>query len=249
MRQLLPQHRAILSLFALLFGGLFVGMLMSVRPQVALSSSSSSRNSSASLSVDRIGTLREHQQELNAELSRLRDEQAELQQQSTSSQSNFEEIRTQIDQQQQMAALVAMRGPGVVVTLNDSNANSLPDEVADVNRYIIHQQRLVPLVGVLWSNGAEAISINDQRIPDQPSIYCVGSTILINQELMAPPFTIRAIGDPNTLANAASNSPLLSDLWNRQREFGIGVDVKQKAQVQVPAYTGPLANRHLEVAP
>lgn len=242
----LPQ----LTFLPLLLGGLVVGLLLTLRAGAAAPHSATlpSRNTSDSLSVNRISELRARQQDLNAELARLREQQTILQNQATSDQENLSEILTQIDAQKQVVGLTALRGPGLVVTLDDSE-QILPGDAQDVNRYIVHQQQLVTLVGVLWNTGAEAISINDQRITDQTSIYCVGSTIIINQELLAPPFTIRAIGDPASLEAAVANSPLLADLWNRQRDYGVVISSKAKTQIQVPAYTGPVAVGHLEVQP
>ncbi len=241
-------RRSGLARLPLLLGGLFVGLLLTVRAGATPQSISSSRNSADSLSVNQISELRARQQRLNSELGRLREEQTVLQGQATSDQDNLTDLRGQIDAQKQIVGLTALRGPGLVITLDDS-ATTLPNDAVDINRYIVHQQQLVTLVGVLWNTGAEAITINEQRITDQTSIYCVGSTILINQELLAPPFTIRAIGDPSALENAVVNAPLLADMWSRQREYGLEISIKQKNQVQVPAYTGPVVVRHLETQP
>jgi len=238
-------RRSILTMLPLLLGGLVVGLLLTVRAGTSPQSISSSRNTADSLSVDHISELRARQQRLNTELGQLRQEQTTLQNQATSDQDNLTGMLSQIDAQKQIVGLIALRGPGVVVTLDDSAA-TLPNEAVDINRYIVHQQQLVTLVGVLWNTGAEAITINEQRITDQTSIYCVGSTILINQELLAPPFTIRALGNPAALEDAVVNAPLLADLWSRQREYGLEISIKQKNQVQVPAYNGPVVVRHLE---
>lgn len=245
MQRVAFDRRSILTMLPLLLGGLVVGLLLTVRAGASPQSISSSRNTADSLSVDHISELRARQQRLNSELGQLREEQTTLQNQATSDQDNLTGMLSQIDAQKQIVGLTALRGPGVVITLDDS-AVTLPNDALDINRYIVHQQQLVTLVGVLWNTDAEAITINEQRITDQTSIYCVGSTILINQELLAPPFTIRAIGNPSALEDAVVNAPLLADMWSRQREYGLEISIKQKNQVQVPAYNGPVVVRHLE---
>lgn len=241
-------NRSWLTTIPLLIGGFVVGFMLTVRAGAAPQSISTSRNTAESLSVTRVSELRARQRDLKTKLTLLRAEQSDLQRNATENQGNLQDLRAQIDAQNQLAGLTPLRGPGVVVTLDDSES-TLPQDAVDVNRYIVHQQQLVTLVGVLWNNGAEAISINEQRVTDQTSIYCVGSTIIINQELFAPPFTIRAIGDPVTLETAVLQSPFLAELWSRQREYNLVVSVKQKNQVQVPAYSGPVTRRHLEAAP
>lgn len=245
MRSIPIPPRAAVSFAALLIGGLLTGLLLAVRPSISLREINPSRNLPDSLNVERITQLQTEVQQLNNELTQLRDEQNRLQKDTASSQGDLGSIQTNIDSERQTAALTALRGPGVTVTLDDSS--SIFEQETDVNRYIIHQQQLVTLVGVLWNADAEAIAINEQRITDQTSIYCVGSTILINQQLMAPPFTIRAIGDPTALENAVTKSPMLADLWSRQREYGIEVSVKAKNQIQVPGYNGAFADSNLEV--
>lgn len=229
----------------LLSGGILVGLLLTLHTGAAASTQPPSRAGGGELSAAHVLELRTRQQRLKQDLSQARTDQASLQLAATSNQSNLEEIRASIDDQKMLAGLTPLRGPGVVVVVDDSS--SLPPDAVDANRYIIHQQQLVTLVGVLWGSGAEAIAINDQRITDRTSIYCVGSTVMVNQEFLAPPFTIRAIGDPTRLEDGALHSPLLADMWLRQRDYGLEVSVKTKTQIQVPAYTGPTGNNTLEI--
>ncbi len=247
MRLLATPARPWFTSMPLIVCGVLVGLLLSLRVGPARRVVATSRNVTSDLSESRVLDLRARQQTLKQQLALLRDEQATLQREATSNQSNLEEIRSSIDEQKLIAGLTPLRGPGVVVTLDDSASALTPDEAEDPNRYIIHQQQLVTLVGVLWNADAEAIAINDQRVTDQTSIYCVGSTVMVNQEFLAPPFTIRAIGDPQKLEDAVSTSHMLADLWNRQRDYGLVVSVKSKNQVQVPAYTGSISNSTLEV--
>lgn len=232
----------------MLLAGVLVGFLISTRATSSTPPFTVSRTYTSDINANTIAELQGRQHELKQQLKTLRDQQTTLQAASTNNQGNLEEIRTQIESQKQIAGLVPMRGPGIVVSVDDSTA-ALPADGVDVNNYIIHQQQLVALVAVLWNAGAEAISINDQRVTDQTSIYCVGSTVVINQELLAPPFTVRAIGDPRTLDSQVRTSPLLAELWERERDYALVVNVKQVKQVQVPAYTGSFGSGHLEVAP
>lgn len=230
----------------LLLSGVVVGLIFTLRVGAAPRGTTlPTQNITSDISVSRVLELRDRQQELKSQLTLLRDEQKTLQGDATANQVNFEDIRTQIDAQTRLAGLAPLLGPGVTVLIDDSSL--APGASGDANRYIVHQQQLVTLVGVLWNAEAEAIAINDQRVTDRTSIYCVGSTIMINQEFLAPPFTVRAIGDPAKLEDAVLESPLLADLWNRQEQFGLLIDVKPKNQVQVPAYTGSISNNAISV--
>ena len=52
------------------------------------------------------------------------------------------------------------------------------------------------MLNLLWLAGAEAVSLNGERVVATTSIYCVGSTILVNDTRLSPPYEFLAIGDP-----------------------------------------------------
>ena len=87
----------------------------------------------------------------------------------------------------------------MIVTLNDSHkpAVDMPAGFAPPN--IIHDSDIAAVVNELKASGAEAISVNDQRIAAVSPIRCVGPTIMVNFTPQAPPFVIKAIGNPKTL--------------------------------------------------
>lgn len=110
------------------------------------------------------------------------------------------------------AQLTALEGPGIIITLDDNKADA---EYAKKNtpstyrpeNYIVHDYNLRYLLRAIAAE-AEAVSINNVRITDTTSIRCVGATILVDGNLLAAPYTIRAIGEKEALASAleASNA-------------------------------------------
>ena len=131
-----------------------------------------------------------------------------------------------------LAGTSAVEGSGIIVTLNDSQEKS----TTNPESFIIHDEDLRKVINELFSAGAEAISINDERLITTSSIRCVGPTILINGNKYAPPFEIRAIGNAETL-KAAMNMrggvvDILKSLWK------IEVDIKEADKVVIPEYTG-----------
>ncbi|MDD3012090.1 MAG: DUF881 domain-containing protein [Candidatus Gastranaerophilales bacterium] len=119
-------------------------------------------------------------------------------------------------------------GPGIVLELSDSDR---PLKIAEnPNAGIIHNTDLLELINNLWANGAEAISINDQRIIAQTDIKCIGSTILINKTRVAPPFLIKAVGDPKKLANSVKNGHAKS-----LELYGIKYHIEKYERIEIPA--------------
>ena len=102
-----------------------------------------------------------------------------------------------------MAGLTAVQGPGVEVTLTDSKKpfpGGLPPGIAPPN--IIHDIDINATVNELKAAGAEAISVNDQRVGAVTPIRCAGPTVFVNNTAQTPPYVIKAIGKPQTLETA-----------------------------------------------
>ena len=98
------------------------------------------------------------------------------------------------------------------------------------------------MVNELRAAGAEAISLNGQRLIGSSEIRCVGPTVLVNERRLAAPFVISAIGNPQTLE---SSLKLRGGVIENFKFWGIKADVVQSDQVRVPAFKG---NRTFEFA-
>ena len=146
-----------------------------------------------------------------------------------------------IDALKPMVGLTALRGPGLVVTLDDAPADQeLPDTV-DPNLLVVHQQDLQAVVNALWAGGAEAMSLQGQRIIATTGIKCVGNTVVLHGVPYSPPYRIVAIGDPGRLrAGLAASHYLDNYLDYVAPPYNLGWSVKAVPTVTVPAYDGTL---------
>ena len=88
--------------------------------------------------------------------------------------------------------------------------------------------------------------MNDERIVSSSSVYCVGSTIMVNGTLMSPPFSVAVIGPQNALLEAFDDPQQLSDIKQRRDVQGLGFRVTRATQIHVPGYTGALNIRYAE---
>lgn len=131
------------------------------------------------------------------------------------------------------AGLTGLKGPGMTVVLSDSQ---LPREAGtDPNNYYIHESFLRSVVNAFWTGGAEGVAINGQRLVSTSEIFCGGTTIFINGENVAPPYVIQAIGDPRAL-HTSLDIDALPLLTNLQRDYGIGLDVREEKEIQLPPF-------------
>ncbi|NMM98905.1 MULTISPECIES: DUF881 domain-containing protein [Bifidobacterium] len=135
--------------------------------------------------------------------------------------------------------LPELSGEGVTVTLDDSplweNAVNNNGSTANINDYVIHQQDVESVVNALWSGGAEAMMIMDQRVLFNSAVICSGNVLSLHGKKYSPPFTISAIGDPQQLREALNDSKAIGILKQYVTVFGIGYKVEKKDDLRFPA--------------
>ena len=125
-------------------------------------------------------------------------------------------------------------GPGLIVTMSDSTKNPA-DTTADPSYYIIHDNDILQVVNELRDAGAEALSINGERLLATSEIRCAGSIVSVNNNRYAAPYVIRAIGDPAAMSSALS---MRGGVIDQLSIWDIQVDVQQSEEVLIRAYTG-----------
>ncbi|MGE5395940.1 MAG: DUF881 domain-containing protein [Chitinophagales bacterium] len=144
-------------------------------------------------------------------------------------------INDELERANMAAGLIPVKGPGLVITLNDSTKPLGLGE--DPNDYIIHDTDLLKVVNELRAAEAEAISINGQRVNGNSEIVCAGPNILLNVEKIVPPFVIKAIGDPDEL----ESSLRIKGGWLESMQwYGIQVQTQKMDNIEIPAYKGSI---------
>ena len=158
----------------------------------------------------------------------------------TKNNSELEEAKNQINDGNKMIGLTEVTGPGIILTIADSDIDSI--SVLDPSNFIIHDIDFLKVVNELKNAGAEAISINNQRIILTTPIICGGNIININGEKIGSPFEIKAIGSPEALANLSRPGGWLSKLEDR----GIKVSTPKKSNsITIPKYSGVLNFKYI----
>lgn len=144
------------------------------------------------------------------------------------------------------SGLSAVHGPGVTVTLTDAPAETNPTGV-DGDLLVVHQQDIQGFANVLWSGGAEALTIQGQRVTSRTAIKCVGNTVVLQGIPYAPPYAISAIGDQARLESALASSKFVEIYRQYVTAYGLGYHQARSADVTAPAYTGPLDFQYAKV--
>ena len=111
----------------------------------------------------------------------------------------------EIKNNQKNLGLTEISGPGYIISLDEKKDIKI-DDVLNINGYIVHEEDLLYIVNELFNAGADAVSINNQRIVSTTSILCDGNIIRINGKMVGTPITIKAIGYPERI-DGALNRP------------------------------------------
>ena len=141
------------------------------------------------------------------------------------------------------AGLVGLTGPGLVITIDDSKKTAKAGE--NMNLYVIHDEDILRVVNELRAAGAEAISLNGQRLTATSEIRCAGPTMSVNNVRSAAPFEIIAIGDSGTLENALK---MRGGVVDTLKVWGIHMELSSSEKVWIPAYKNAMRYKYATAA-
>ena len=165
-------------------------------------------------------------EKLESELEQLRDTAASKTTQS-------QELQEKLDKYNKLLGYTELTGQGIIVTLDDGDLPALNQKMA--TDYIVHDGDIVQVINDLRNAGAEAISVNNQRIVNTSAVSCIGNVVKINGEKVGAPYTISAIGHPDVLYSAMKIPGGYLDLLNK---YGVKVSNEKSNEITVPKYEG-----------
>lgn len=137
----------------------------------------------------------------------------------------------------QQAGLTALSGPAVSVVLTDAPLEVAPPGV-EGDLLVVHQQDIQSVVNAMWAGGAEAMTIQGQRVISTTGIKCVGNTVVLHGIPYAPPYVITAIGDQGRMDASLKGSTYLEVYRQYVRAYGLGYQQRRLSNAELPAYKG-----------
>ena len=179
---------------------------------------------------------------LTEQVGQLQSELELYRQQAASGDEGSEALKTELEQLEITAGLTDVEGPGVTVVLEDSTQANVTGDEAD---YLIHDNDILSVINELRSAGAEAISLNGERILATSEVRCTGAVVTVNGRRYAAPYVIFAIGDPDTLYSALTMRNGVVDILS---QWGITVRVTASDQLLIPAYSGTVDYQYAKPA-
>ncbi len=180
-------------------------------------------------------SVRKENTTLKQDLSRYKAQLERLAKQHAGGVYGTRDFQKLFDETKTFAGTVSVHGPGIVVLLKDSpKRTSSVMSQENLGDYIIHDRDVREVVNELFAAGAEAISVNGQRLVGNSSIRCVGPVVRVNSTPIAAPFVIKAIGDASTLENALKMPGGPADglfLLNM-------IEITREQDILIPAFKG-----------
>ena len=212
---------------------LSLGISIQIKTIKNIGTSTTSTNETENKLRDEILKTKEKYDNLYADLEEAEIKLEEERNNATNNNSDLETLKQEITEGNKVLGLTEITGQGIVVVLSD-NQLTANNYIFDPNSALVHDMDVIKVINELKNAGAEAISINDQRIVTNTAIECDGSVVKINGVKIGAPFEIKAIGLPEYLINVNRYGGYLMYLEQR----GISVTVNKSDKITIPKYTG-----------
>lgn len=222
----------------LLVAALLVGLLVGIAAVQLRGSETTKQRTKASL-IERIEQQQEVVDARATEAGALRSEIAALDAETLREVS--ESLAADVERLALVAGAVPVQGPAFVVTVDDAPTTadepSGPDpreDSASTDGKVIARDLQI-LTNSLWEAGAEAVSINGQRLTTTASIRFAGEAILVDYRPLKRPYVLTAIGDPGSLPARFGDGNGGTYLSTLKSSFGIRAETAVRKQATVPA--------------
>ena len=181
------------------------------------------------------------------ELKKAQEELEKERQKAAKKDESSSKTEAELQENNKILGLTDVSGQGLIVTLQD-NQNVTLETIGildNISYYLVHDEDLRIIVNELKNAGAEAISINDQRIVPTTSITCDGNVILVNNIKLSSPFVVKAIGSSASLSGALLRPGGYIETLN---STGIITNVKKSENIKILKYDGVISSKYLKVA-
>jgi uncharacterized protein YlxW (UPF0749 family) len=187
------------------------------------------------LLVERIEDLAEQTDDDGRRLDRLRRELASVRDQHLDATDTGRELSERLGRLEQEVGAVAVNGPGIVVRLSDAPVQEGRRRPEDAPR--VQDRDVQDVVNALWAAGAEAVSVNGQRIGPLTAIRQAGDAILVDYRPVSSPYDVSAIGDANTIEPAFAGSAI-AQVFRTPEMNWLGFSVRRAKRLELPAAGG-----------
>lgn len=184
--------------------------------------------------IDQILQQRSNVDDLNKAVSEVRNEVNQAEVQAGAASEAQQQQNEKIAQLQLEAGTSAVKGPGIEVKLSDApQSSSQSDSTFSANR--IQDSDIQLIVNALFASGAEAVSVNGNRVVAVTPIRAAGGTIVVNYQPVNSPYSIMAIGADQ---KRFKSTDIARHFQEWKQKFKLGFSVQKHGNISIPAYSG-----------
>lgn len=182
--------------------------------------------------IAELNTVKTEKENLQVQLADMQARLKEIEEAESADNALIKRLNQDVEKLRYFSGLTDVKGQGIIITLD----NPPEDGNYVYERNIVNDYQLVlNLVNELNAAGAEAISINEQRIISISEIRAAGNAININKIPQSTPFVIKAIGNKETIEGAVNQRFGIVSILRENSYF---VEVKKYDDIQIPRYGG-----------
>ena len=187
---------------------------------------------------------KEKYEQLSNELKTAEKQLDNVRKEASNKDESYEEIEKKIKLNNNLMGLTNLKGKGIIITLED-DPTATRENIGiydDISNHIVHYLDIINVLNELKNAGAEAISVNGQRVVSTTAINCIGNVIKINDEKINSPFTIKAIGLPESLIALDRPGGYLENLKGY-----VVVSCKKSDEVEIEKYSGLISAKYMRL--
>lgn len=222
--------------FACIVLGIFIAFQMKFVQGTYLNGSSPSQKTTELLKE--LSAIKLEKEAYLEEIDRLEEQLDAIQDSASDENVIIKNLTDELNRFKAFSGMTKVSGTGIIITID----NPPQDLTVNLDKNIAYDYKLLlDLINELNSAGAEAISINEQRMINSTEVRLAGTQVNVNTLPISPPFVIKVIGNSGTLDGAINQR---FGIVQSIRETGYYIEVRQVENLEINAYSGNMKFRY-----
>jgi len=232
---------------SLILGGMCLLLAYGITIQIKTTTSTgsiTSTNATENELRDTVLKSKEKYDNLYRDLENAEKKLEEERNKATQNNSELENLENQIKEENKILGLTEVTGDGIKIELDDNKTIPSSNYLGDISDLVVHDIDVIRVINEIKNAGAEAISINGQRIVSTTAIECDGNVIKVNGIKIGTPFKIRAIGNPEWLYGSLNRKRGYLEVM--REDYFLVAKVEKAEKLTIPKYTGIIKYEYAE---
>ena len=167
-------------------------------------------------------TLKDKSSEMKQQLEEIQNTTKEYTDQSSDVQATMDLLKSDVDKARCDLGYTDVKGPGIILTIADGK------NAANDKEQVVTYNDLIMTINELKYAGAEAISLNEERVVNNSFVANISEYMVMNDNRISGPYTIKVIGDSKDLESVINIKGGIKDYlesYNKQISYTIENEV------------------------